>query len=127
MGGFTLVEIMTVIGIIALLAAVAVPSWIRARKRSQATVIWNDLKQIDAAVDQYALETNKGQGHPVEFADWRLYLKTNSRLQVTGTDIFGNEFGNQLVDSLPKVPLGAYTALADIVTLDFWSPYSVGN
>ena len=58
-GGFTLVEIMIVVAIIALLAAIAVPNFLRARKRSQATRILEDLRLLDAASDQYALETNK--------------------------------------------------------------------
>ena len=61
-GGFTLVEIMIVVAIIALLAAIAVPGFLRARKRSQATRILNDLRMIDAAVDQYAIETNRATG-----------------------------------------------------------------
>ena len=48
--GFTLVEIMIVVAIIALLAAIAVPGFLRARKRSQASKILNDLRMIDAAV-----------------------------------------------------------------------------
>ncbi len=55
--GFTLVEIMIVVAIIALLAAIAVPGFLRARKRSQASRILNDLRMIDSAVDQYAIET----------------------------------------------------------------------
>ena len=57
--GFTLVEIMIVVAIIALLAAIAVPGFLRARKRSQASRILNDLRMIDSAVDQYAIETNR--------------------------------------------------------------------
>ena len=69
-GGFTLVEIMIVVAIIALLAAIAVPGFLRARKRSQATRILNDLRMIDAAVDQYAIETNRATGCVVAVADW---------------------------------------------------------
>ena len=58
-GGFTLVEIMIVVAIIALLAAIAVPNFLRARKRSQATRMLEDLRVIDSAIDQYAIETNK--------------------------------------------------------------------
>ena len=58
-GGFTLVEIMIVVAIIALLAAIAVPNFLRARKRSQATRILEDLRIIDSATDQYAIENNK--------------------------------------------------------------------
>ena len=53
---------MIVVAIIALLAAIAVPGFLRARKRSQATRILNDLRMIDAAVDQYAIETNRATG-----------------------------------------------------------------
>ena len=63
--GFTLVEIMIVVAIIALLAAIAVPGFLRARKRSQASKILNDLRMIDAAVDQYAIETNRTTGFVV--------------------------------------------------------------
>ena len=57
--GFTLVEIMIVVAIIALLAAIAVPSFLRARKRSQATATLETLRMIDGAKDQYALENAK--------------------------------------------------------------------
>ena len=67
--GFTLVEIMIVVAIIALLAAIAVPNFLRARKRSQATRILEDLRVIDAACDQYAIETNKGGGAAVAWND----------------------------------------------------------
>ena len=62
---FTLVEIMIVVAIIALLAAIAVPGFLRARKRSQASRILNDLRMIDSAVDQYAIETNRTSGAPL--------------------------------------------------------------
>ena len=74
-GGFTLVEIMIVVAIIALLAAIAVPGFLRARKRSQAAKILNDLRIIDAAVDQYAIETNRASGFQVAITDWTNYLK----------------------------------------------------
>ncbi len=64
-GGFTLVEIMIVVAIIALLAAIAVPGFLRARKRSQASRVINDLRLIDSAVDQYAIENNKSTGATV--------------------------------------------------------------
>ena len=57
-GGFTLVEIMIVVAIIALLAAIAVPGFLRSRKRSQATAILNDARIISGAIDQYAIESN---------------------------------------------------------------------
>src|SRR3984957_16836206 len=79
-GGFTLVEIMIVVAIIALLAAIAVPNFLRARKRSQATRILEDLRLLDSACDQYAIETNKTSGMQPVFGDLKNYLKTGTTL-----------------------------------------------
>ena len=121
--GFTLVEIMIVVAIIALLAAIAVPGFLRARKRSQATKILNDLRLIDSAVDQYAIETNKSTGSAVDVTDWTNYLKKGSMLYTTGKDLFGNDYGGQTVDTLPNVPTASKTALSDVADTNFWSPY----
>jgi prepilin-type N-terminal cleavage/methylation domain-containing protein len=123
-GGFTLVEIMIVVAIIALLAAIAVPGFLRARKRSQASRIINDLRLIDSAVDQYAIETNKKSGDVVAVADWTNYLKKGTNLYVTGNDILGNSYGTQTVDSLPKVPALSKASLSDVTDTTFWSPYN---
>jgi prepilin-type N-terminal cleavage/methylation domain-containing protein len=122
-GGFTLVEIMIVVAIIALLAAIAVPGFLRARKRAQASRVLNDLRLIDSAVDQYAIETNKSTGAAVAVVDWTNYLKKNSVLYTTAKDLFGNTYGAQVVDSLPKVPASAWTTLSDVADASFWSPY----
>jgi prepilin-type N-terminal cleavage/methylation domain-containing protein len=123
-GGFTLVEIMIVVAIIALLAAIAVPGFLRARKRSQASRIINDLRLIDSAVDQYAIENNKASGNTVRVQDWTNYLKAGTNLFTTGKDILGAEYGPQTVDSLPKVPSTSRTALSDVTDSAFWSPYN---
>ena len=123
-GGFTLVEIMIVVAIIALLAAIAVPGFLRARKRSQASRIINDLRLIDSAVDQYAIETNKASGQVVNTVDWTAYLKKDTMLWTTGRDILGADYGPQRVDSLPKVPPTSRAALADVTDTAFWSPYN---
>jgi len=122
-GGLTLVEIMIVVAIIALLAAIAVPGFLRARKRSQASRILNDLRLIDAAVDQYAIENNKTSGSTVNTVDWTNYLKKGSMLYMTGADLFGNGYGVQSVDSLPKCPQTAWNTLSDVAGSEFWSPY----
>jgi prepilin-type N-terminal cleavage/methylation domain-containing protein len=121
--GFTLVEIMIVVAIIALLAAIAVPGFLRARKRSQAAKILNDLRLIDSAVDQYGIETSKSTGSSVAVSDWTNYLKKDTTLYTTGSDLFGNPYGAQTVDSLPKVPAAAWTTLSDVADATFWSPY----
>ena len=82
-GGFTLVEIMIVVAIIALLAAIAVPGFLRARKRSQASRIINDLRLIDSAVDQYAIENNKTTGATFRVADWTQLPEEGLELSIT--------------------------------------------
>jgi len=121
--GFTLVEIMIVVAIIALLAAIAVPGFLRARKRSQASKILNDLRMIDAAVDQYAIETGKKTGDVVNVSDWTNYVKKDSALYNTGADMFSNPYGNQTVDLLPKATANAWNALSDVADTAFFSPY----
>src|SRR5690349_8647225 len=122
-GAFTLVEIMIVVAIIALLAAIAVPGFLRARKRSQASRILNDLRLIDAAVDQYAIETNRATGAVVGTADWANYLKKGSLLYNTGKSILGSPYGAQTVDTIPAVPAADYSVLSDVAGAGFWSPY----
>ena len=77
---------MIVVAIIALLAAIAVPGFLRARKRSQASKILNDLRLIDAACDQYTIETNRTTGNMVGTPDWTKYLKQGSILYNTGAE-----------------------------------------
>ena len=121
--GFTLVEIMIVVAIIALLAAIAVPGFLRARKRSQASRILNDLRLIDSAVDQYAIETNRSTGYTVTTTDWILYLKKGSQLYNTASSLFGTSYGNQAVDTIPRVPTADLDVLSDVANTGFWSPY----
>jgi prepilin-type N-terminal cleavage/methylation domain-containing protein len=122
-GGFTLVEIMIVVAIIALLAAIAVPGFLRARKRSQATRILNDLRMIDSACDQYAIETNRTTGAAVAITDWTNYLKKGSLLYNSGNSLLGTSYGAQVVDTIPTVRPADYTTLSDVAGVGFWSPY----
>ena len=125
-GGFTLVEIMIVVAIIALLAAIAVPNFLRARKRSQATRVLEDLRMIDSAIDQYAIETNKSTGATVNWTDIQNYLKKGSVIyNSAGTDLLGNFYsgGTWSVDNIPKLSTTSFSKLSDVAPSDFWSPY----
>ena len=122
--GFTLVEIMIVVAIITLLAALAIPGFLRARKRAQASRVKDDLRLIEAAVDQYAIETQRQPGSVVSVADWTAYLKRETQLCATGRDVLGHDFGSQTVDHIPTVPAETYAALADVADDGFWAPFT---
>jgi len=75
--GFTLVEIMIGVAIIGLLAAIAIPNFIRARTTAQKNACINNLRQIDGAEQQWALETKQDGAAVPAFTDISGYLKNS--------------------------------------------------
>jgi len=63
--GFTLVEIMIVVAIIGLLAAIAIPNFTKARTTAQKNACMANLQKIDGATETWALETRKKQGDAI--------------------------------------------------------------
>ncbi len=78
---------------------------------------------IDAAVDQYAIETNRTTSFVVATTDWTNYVKKNSVLYNTGANLFGTAYGPQTVDTIPQVNASDYAILSDVAGTGFWSPY----
>ncbi|MEI6561994.1 MAG: prepilin-type N-terminal cleavage/methylation domain-containing protein [Verrucomicrobiota bacterium] len=127
-GGFTLVEIMIVVAIIALLATIAVPNFLRARLRSQATACKQDLRMLDAALEQYAIENNKQGSSKVTFNDLKPYIKENSPLYYSGgNDTLGNKITLSDITTGVKVPTATANAVADVIDTTFFSPYLPAN
>jgi prepilin-type N-terminal cleavage/methylation domain-containing protein len=81
--GFTLVEIMIVVAIIGLLAAIAIPNFVKARATSQMNACINNLRQIDAACNEFALEKGKKTSDAVTLTqDLTPYIKLNSATSI---------------------------------------------
>ncbi len=81
--GFTLVEIMIVVAIIGLLAAIAIPNFVKARATSQANACINNLRQIDAAAQEWALEQGHKTGDTITYpGDLTPYIKLNATSKI---------------------------------------------
>lgn len=108
---FTLVEIMIVVAIIGLLAALAVPGFVKARKQSQGRRILNDARQMDAAIDQWALEKGQADGVTVNTTEAETYLKGSWKT----TDLLNNAFTvNPVGSNQVLIASTTKTALANV-------------
>jgi prepilin-type N-terminal cleavage/methylation domain-containing protein len=90
-GGFTLVEIMIVVAIIGLLAAIAIPNFVRARQTAQTNACLNNLRVIDGAKNQWALENGKTTGSACTSTLLQPYLGHAGALSAFPTCPVGNK------------------------------------
>jgi prepilin-type N-terminal cleavage/methylation domain-containing protein len=106
-GGFTLVEIMIVVGLIGLLASIAIPNFFKARFISQQKTCINNIRQIDSAIQQWALELKKSPSAAVTEADVTPFMKRSVICPSGGTS-FADSYTLITVGDVPtcqKLPL----------------------
>jgi len=108
--GFTLVEIMIVVAIIGLLASLAIPSFAKARETSRLNVIYSNLRELETAKEQWALENNVATGAAVpDVSVLRGYLRHGSPQSVINETYVPNAVGDSPEADLPPgVSLGTF-------------------
>ena len=103
--GFTLVEIMIVVAIIGLLAAIAIPNFVKARGTAQKNACINNLRQIDGAKEQWALENKKSAGTASDDTAVSEYIKGKTKPVCPA----GGTITYEAVDTNPKCTIAGHT------------------
>jgi prepilin-type N-terminal cleavage/methylation domain-containing protein len=103
---FTLVEIMIVVAVIGLLAAMAIPNLVRARANAQANGCINNLRRIDDAASQFAIEHGKSTGDHVSLnRDLTPYIKMNAAGKLPACPANGT-YGIENIGDRPDCSIG---------------------
>ena len=99
--GFTIIELMITLGIIALVAVIAVPYFVAYRKSAQTNVCVSNLRVIDYAKEQWALQTKGSPTAPCSMEDIRDFVKGDPQCPASK-----DPYNVTSVDTRPECPTG---------------------
>ena len=98
--GFTMIEIMIVVGVVGLLAAFAIPNYVKSRNSAQVNACISNLQQIEGAIQTWALDMKRTSGQPVTYDDISSYLKHSVICPAGGTS-FDDSYSISTVNATP--------------------------
>jgi prepilin-type N-terminal cleavage/methylation domain-containing protein len=109
-GGFTLTEMMIVVAIVGMLSSMAIPGIMKARENSSLTAIYHNLRTLDGAKEQWAMENKKPQGAVIgDISELNVYLRSGPVKSVIHETYVLNPIGTPPGAALPSgVGLGPY-------------------
>lgn len=104
-----MVEVLTVVAVVGLLCAIAVPNYIKSRDNSRLNTIYNNLRVLEDAKEQWALENRRGVGEPVDITVIASFIGGGKIKPVVNELYVPNPIGTPAGASLPTgVSLGKY-------------------
>ena len=103
--GFTLVEIMIVVAIIGLLAAIAIPSFLKARETAQKNACINNLRQLDSAKNQWAIETGQQSSATPTWDNCAPYIKDGVAKMFCPADTTKSSTNSYTIGSMTNNPV----------------------
>jgi prepilin-type N-terminal cleavage/methylation domain-containing protein len=113
--GFTIVEMMIVVAVIGLLLALAIPNFVKSRDNAQLVAVYNNLRMIETAKDQWAIENKKGTGAVADLYCISDYLKGGTIKPVVSESYEVNVIGSPAY-AMHTVRLGTYLS-SDPITV----------
>jgi type II secretory pathway pseudopilin PulG len=119
---FTLVEIMIIVALIGLLAALAIPTYIKVRKQAQGKRIINDARIIDAAIDSWTFEKGMKDGDVIGAAELTVIAQYTKKGAISTVDVLGNPYTIGPIGATQVVISAETKAALTGVTID-WGPY----
>jgi prepilin-type N-terminal cleavage/methylation domain-containing protein len=128
--GFTLVEIMIVVAILALLASIALPNFLRAKKRAQAVMVLEEIQLIEKAKQLYATENSLQGSASMAWSGVQKHIKPGTRLANVSltlpVDLMNNSIALGIVEVPPKISDTTRDEFAAVLVDPeaFWGSYA---